>query len=177
MIISKLLLFSFGLLFCMGNSTSNFLLNREIKKHPFYVSVTQIEENTKEKILEVSCKIFTDDFEKTLRMHYKGHIDLLNPTDKPAMNSVTSDYVEKHLSITVDGKLYPLQFIGFEKNEEGVECYFQVNKVSVSKTISVFNNLFFEYKPEQVNIVHVTVKGKRKSRQLINPNGNLSFDF
>lgn len=176
MIISRFLFLS-GLLFFTGNATSVIPKNKELNLHPFYVSVTQIEENTKEKILEVSCKIFTDDFEKTLRMHYKDHIDLLNPVNKSTMNTVISDYIEKHLKISVDGKLYPLQFVGYEKNEEGVECYFQVNNVSVSKTISVFNDLLFEYKSEQTNIVHVTVKGKRKSRQLINPNANLSFDF
>ena len=62
-----------------------------------------------------------------------------------------------------------MQFVGYEKDEEGVECYFQVNNISVNKTIGVFNDLLFEYKPEQTNIVHVTVKGKRKSRQLVNP--------
>ena len=34
--------------------------------HPIYVSVTEIEHNAKDKTLEISCKIFTDDFEKTL---------------------------------------------------------------------------------------------------------------
>jgi hypothetical protein len=110
-------------------------------------------------------------------MHYKDPIDLLNPSNKAAMNSVVSDYIEKHLLISVDGRRYPLQFIGYEQDEEGVECYFQVNNVSVNKTVAIVNNLLFEYKPEQTNIVHVTVKGKRKSRQLINPTSGIVFDF
>lgn len=177
MIISKFIFFSFALLFCLGNSTSTSIKNKGISKHPFYVSVTEIDENIKEKILEVSCKFFTDDLEKTLRMHYPNHIDLLNPTDKAVMDALISDYVEKHLKIWVDGKLYPLEYVGYEKAEDGIECYFQVNNISVNKTVAVFNDLLFEYKPEQTNIVHVTVKGTRKSRQLINPNTNLSFDF
>ena len=40
--------------------------------HPIFVSVTEIEHNAKDKTLEISCKIFTDDFEKTLRLTYKG---------------------------------------------------------------------------------------------------------
>ncbi len=176
MLILKIL-FSFSLFFHFVNFSSNNIADIKTGNHPFYVSVTQIEENTKEKILEVSCKIFTDDFEKTLRMHYRQHIDLLNPADKSAMNKVVNDYIKQHLKITVDGKLYPLQFVGYEKNEEGVECYFQVNSVSVNKTIGVFNDLLFEYKPEQTNIVHVTVKGKRKSRQLVNPDSEAVFNF
>ena len=30
--------------------------------HPIYVSVTEIEHNAAEKTLEISCRIFTDDF-------------------------------------------------------------------------------------------------------------------
>lgn len=164
------------MLCCIGILVASFTA-QEKNHHPFYVSVTRIDENSKEKILEVSCKIFTDDFEKTLRMHYKGHIDLLNPSDRSAMNNVISDYIENHLKISVDGKMQRLQFVGYEKDDEGVECYFQVNSVSVKKTVDVFNDLLFEYKPEQTNIVHVTVKGKRKSRQLVNPDAKISFDF
>lgn len=175
MLVSKLF-FSFGLLFLIAKPSSGNFKNKEAA-HPFFVSVTQIRENTKEKILEISCKIFTDDFEQTLRMHYHRHIDLLNPTDKAAMNKVVNDYIIQHLKISVDGKFCPLQFVGYEKNEEGVECYFQANNIWVSNSVSVFNDLLFEYKPEQTNIVHVTVKGKRKSRELINPDAKFNFTF
>ncbi|HJY21511.1 MAG TPA: DUF6702 family protein [Hanamia sp.] len=177
MILFKLILFSWSLMFGSGNFSTHNAENKNLHQHPFYVSVTEIEENTKENLLEVSCRIFTDDFEKTLRMHYTNHIDLLNPTDKVQMNKLINDYVSKHLSIAIDGKLHPLQFVGYEKNEEAVECYFQINNISVKKNISVFNNLLFEYKPEQINIVHVTVKGKRKSRQLTNPDAKVNFEF
>lgn len=160
-----------------GFSTNYFLKSKSRAVHPFYVSVTQVEENLNQKILEISCKIFTDDFEKTLRMHYKEHIDLLSPANTKAMNSLVSDYIEKHFKISVDGKPTILEFVGYEKNEEAVECYFQVNDVAVKKTISIFNDLLFEYKREQTNIVHVTVKGKRKSRQLSNPDSHINFDF
>lgn len=176
MIFSKIL-FSLALFFPFGNPSSNSFGNISFKNHPFYVSVTQIEENAKEKILEVSCKIFTDDFEKTLRMHYKDNVDLLNPADQSSMNKKVNDYISQHLKISIDGKAYPLIFLGYEQNEEAVECYFQVNNVSVNKSVSVFNNILFEYKPEQTNIVHVTVRGKRKSRQLINPDARTGFDF
>ncbi len=172
--LSKLIFLSIGLLFHLSTISPE---NKTAGNHPFYVSVTQIEENSKEKIGEISCRIFADDFEKTLRMHYKEPIDLLNPSDKKAMNRIVNDYVGKHLKISIDGKVQPLQFIGFEKNEEAIECYFQINDFSVNKNISVFNDLLFEYKREQTNIVHVTVKGKRKSRQLANPEASVSFDF
>ena len=145
--------------------------------HPFYVSVTEIQQNVKDKIVEVSCKIFTDDFEKTLRMHYSNKVDLLNPADKAVANQLIKDYIEKHLSISFDGKLQSLQYVGYEKNEEGIECYFQINNPTIQSTVTVVNNILFEYKPEQINIVHVTVRGKRQSTQLVNPKDQKIFNF
>lgn len=167
-------LFYFAFLFSVANANNN---ASNTLLHPFYVSITQIEENKNEKILEVSCKIFTDDFEKALRMHYPGHVDLLNPGDRTQMNKIVDDYIKKHLAISVDGKKVLMQFIGYEQMEEGVQCYFQVNNIQVDKSISVFNNLLFEYKPEQTNIIHVTVRHTRKSFQLINPENKATFSF
>ena len=145
--------------------------------HPFYISVTEIEHNAKEKTLEVSCKIFTDDFEKTLRQTYKGTVDLLEPKDKAAMNKLVSDYVKKHLSLIVDGKPVVLEFIGYEQQEEGIESYYQVNNISTVKKIDVTDNILYEYKKEQVSLLHVTINGNRKSYKLNNPDEKVSFQF
>ena len=172
-------LFTLFITLPINNPNVNGLSNKEHIKniHPFYVSVTEIKENAKDKIMEVSCKIFTDDFEKTLRMHYSNKIDLLNPPDKAVANKLIKDYINKHLSISFDGKLQSLQYVRYEKNEEGMECYFQINNPVIHSKVTVVNNVLFEYKPEQINIVHVTVRGKRQSTQLVNPNDRKTFNF
>ena len=42
-----------------------------VSLHPFHVSTTEINQNAKDKILEISCRIFTDDFESILEKNYK----------------------------------------------------------------------------------------------------------
>lgn len=145
--------------------------------HPVFVSVTEIEHNAKEKTLELSCKIFTDDFEKTLRSAYHVHVDLLSPSDKNAMNKLVSDYVLKHLRISVDGKPVVLKFIGYEQIEEGIYSYFQADNVPVVKQLNVFNNILYEYKDQQMGLIHVTVNGNRKSTKLNNPDSEAVFNF
>jgi len=145
--------------------------------HPIFVSVTEIEHNAKDKTLEISCKIFTDDFEKTLRQNYKTHIDLLEPKEKNAMNNLVADYVQKHLRIKVDGKTVALQFIGFEQQEEGIVSFYQVNNIPLVKKIDITDNILFEYKKEQISILHVIVNGERKSSKLVNPEDKVSFVF
>jgi hypothetical protein len=133
--------------------------------HPIFVSVTEIEYNAKDKTLEISCKIFTDDFEKTLRQNYKSQVDLLNPK------------VQKHLLIKVDEKTVSLQFIGYEQQEEGIVSFYQVNNISSVRKIDITNNILFDYKKEQISIIHVIVDGNRKSTRLVNPEDKYSFEF
>jgi len=145
--------------------------------HPIFVSVTEIEHNAKDKTLEISCKIFTDDFEKTLRETYKTRVDLLQPKDKNAMNNLVKDYVKKHLQIKVDGKAVDMEFIGYEQQEEGITSFYQVNNISFIKKIDITDNILFEYKKEQLSIIHIIVNNNRKSTKLINPEDKVSFEF
>lgn len=172
------ILFKWSLFFSLVNIPvfSN-IIHGKAASHPIFMSVTEIEHNAKDKTLEISCKIFTDDFEKTLRQVYKTTVDLNNPKDKAAMNKLVSDYVQKHLTLTVDGKKVSLQFIGYEQQEEGILSYYQVNNITAVKKIDITNSILYEYKKEQIEIMHVTVGGNRKSTKLSNPDDKASFDF
>jgi len=145
--------------------------------HPIYVSVTEIEHNARDKTLEMSCKIFTDDFEKTLRQQYNTPIDLLNPKDKTAMEKLVSAYVLKHLIVKTDGKPAAFQFLGYEQQEEGIVSFYQANNIPSVKKLEVTDNILFEYKKEQISIIHAIVNGNRKSTKLVNPEDKTSFEF
>lgn len=156
---------------------SSCLVLASFGRHPIYVSVTEIEHNAKEKTLEISCKLFTDDFEKTLRKTYKTTIDLLNPKDKAAMDKLVNDYVQKRFKVSVEGKPTALKYLGYEQIEEGIYSYFQADNVPAVKSITITNSLLYEYKTEQMGLIHVTVKGERKSSKLNNPKDRVVFNF
>ena len=80
-------------------------------KHPFFISVTEIEHNNSEKTLEISCKIFADDFEKTLKQNNKVHIDLLNKESQLRMEPLVNNYISSHLSVIADGKNVVMKFL------------------------------------------------------------------
>lgn len=154
-----------------------FLLAGNPSVHPIYVSVVEIEHNLKEKTLEVSCKLFTDDFEKALRSAYKTHVDLINPNDKTAMDKLVNDYVQKHLKITVNGRPLSMKYIGYEKEGEGIYSYYEIENVQQAQQFSIVNNLLYEYHPEQMGLMHITVNGNRKSTKLNNPNEKAVLTF
>lgn len=145
--------------------------------HPIFVSVTEINHNAANKTLEISCKIFTDDFEQTLRQQNKTTVDLLNPVNKQAMNVLVNNYIQKHLQVSADDKKLALQFLGFEQQEEGIISYFEVKNIATVKKLDVTNTLLYESRPQQMQIIHVMVNGERKSSRLNNPDEKASFVF
>jgi hypothetical protein len=145
--------------------------------HPIYVSVTEIQHNAKDKTLEISCKIFTSDFEAILKSKTKSKINLLQPTDKTLMESLVNQYIQQHLKIKVDGNLKPMEFLGYEQNEDAIQSFFEINNVATLKKIDVQDDILYEYKSEQISIIHVVVDGNRKSTKLVNPNNSFSLNY
>lgn len=145
--------------------------------HPYFLSVVEIEHIKSDNILGITCRIFTDDFEKTLRSNYNKPVDLVNVKDRAVTDKLIADYISKHLQLKADGKPLTLKYIGFEKQQEAVYCYFEVSGIASVQKLGVFVNLLHEYKPEQVNLIHVTVNGKRQSTKLDNPESKAEFTF
>jgi hypothetical protein len=73
------------------------------------------------------------------------------------------------LKIAVNEKSVKLSFVGYEQNEETIQSYFLVDEVKSVKSMEVLDNILYEYKSEQMSIIHVIVDGKRRSTKLNNP--------
>ncbi|MBC7828626.1 MAG: hypothetical protein H7122_12820 [Chitinophagaceae bacterium] len=151
--------------------------DKYISPHPFFISVTEISHNATDKHLEISCKIFTDDFETALLKSTGVKIDLFNPKDKALAEKQIAAYLKKHLVIKLDSKPVILEFVGFEREDEAVWSYLQVSNTAAPKKMDISNDLLYESFDQQINLMHVSVSGNRKSTKLNYPDVNTSFQF
>ncbi|MEJ7912415.1 MAG: DUF6702 family protein [Chitinophagaceae bacterium] len=145
--------------------------------HPFYVSVTEISHNAQEETLEVSCKIFADDLEEILRKNYGKPVDLAAVQQKVQNDALITGYISKNLAMSADGKPVKLNYIGYEKEKESVFCYFEISGVPAFRKLDLRNSLLQDLNNQQINIMHVIVKGSRKSYKLDYPKNTASFIF
>lgn len=145
--------------------------------HPYYISVVEINHNATEKTLEISCKIFTNDFEATLEKNVKAKVDLSNPKDKASDDKWINDYIKSHLSIKADGRDVHFTYVGFEKEEEAIYSYFQVDNIPSVKNIDINDSILHDFSDQQINIIHCTVGGKRQSTKLDFPKTAASFSW
>ncbi len=145
--------------------------------HPFHVSVTEINHNAADKTLEVSCKIFTDDFEKALAKKYNTKVDLGRQDLHGAMDSLVKKYVSSAILIRPQGKAVAYNYIGYELDKEAAYCYFEITNVPALTKVDIVNTILFDLFDDQMNIMHVTVKGERKSDKVSYPSKDASFSF
>lgn len=146
--------------------------------HPFHVSASEIEYNGKTKRLEISTRIFTDDFESALTRLYKTRASFSNKALKPQMNELVTRYITTHLSIRSNGQVQRLKFFGWEIDHEAVYVYTTADAASFNpRDITVENTMLYELFEDQMNIVHFIVNGKRKSSKLTYPERKLQFGF
>jgi len=145
--------------------------------HPFFVCVTEINHNVTDKTLEISCKIYADDFEKVLTQKNKSVVSISHPKDKAALDKWINLYINDHLSLKADGKQENFSYLGFEKEDDAVFCYLQVDNIAVVKKIDVVNTMLHDLNNSQINIMHVNVGGNRKSHKLDFPDSRAVFSF
>jgi hypothetical protein len=160
----KVLIFSFLIFLCSF-------------KHPFYLSVTDLKYNVKEKAMQGSVKLFINDLEDALKKINKQTVDLINPKDTSKITAMLYDYLKKRLTIKVNNQLINYSLIGFEKEEAAIWIYIELKNCPDPKKIIVENSLLYDFLKEQTNIIHCEVKGEKQSLKLNYPEKLATFEF
>lgn len=155
----------FSLLFCFAF------------KHPFYLGVTDLKYNAKDKAIQGYVKLFTNDFENALKKIYKQPVDLINTKDTAATKKIIADYIAKHFLLKVNGQLKTFSVIGFEKEEDAIFSFIEFKNCTTPKTIEIETTFLYDYLKEQMNIVHFELSGTKKSVKVNNPDKKITFNF
>lgn len=146
--------------------------------HPYHVSATEIEYNAGKKRLEISSKIFTDDFEAVLMKVYQSKADFADKNLQKQMDELVNRYITTHLAVRSNGKLMPLQLYGWERDREVIYVYTTANAAAFdAKNVTVENTILYDLFNDQMNIVHFIIGKERKSSKLNFPDRKVQLNF
>ena len=136
--------------------------------HKYYVSVTDVEYVKSAKSLQITSRLFIDDFEKVLQERYDSSIKL----DSKTANIHVEKYFKKKFFIEVNNIQKTYKYIGKEVEGDMIHCYFEIENINDIQSIKVTNKLLMGVFDGQQNITHVTVNNKKKSFLLIKDNAS-----
>lgn len=147
--------------------------------HPFYVSISQIDHNPESQALEISVRLFTNDFERVLQEMTTEKVKLEDKASWENADSMIEMYLQKKFEISLNGEEANrnYRYLGREIEEDVTWCYIEVTEVPKLESIQLHNSLFTETLDGQRNIVHVKAHDNEKSLILDKkkPNGTLNF--
>ena len=145
--------------------------------HPLHVSVVEINYDIPEKTLEITARIFTDDFEKVLGKKFGKKADFYSTTYTEQMAAMVKAYIPEHLTVWLDKKPIKYIYLGHEIIGEAVFVYFQAENTPLFSTLELKNSLLYDLFDDQSSINHVIVAGKRHSNKIVGPETTASFKF
>lgn len=146
-------------------------------KHPLHLSSTELNYNAKSSTVEISCRIFTDDFEDLLGKKYNIKPDLSAASKHKEMDALVNKYMASHIQLSTGGKVIPLNYLGFETDKEAIVVYMESAEAKNLKSIDVSCTVLYDAFDDQTNIFHVSDKGNRKSSKLTYPDKKFSSVF
>lgn len=144
--------------------------------HPSYVAVVEAEYLPKEKLMGISCKIFSDDLESTLKTFSGKEVDILKG-EKKKNNDLLKRYFASHLSIVIDSHAYQPAYLGFENDNEATWVYLELKNINSPAHIDIITDLLYDFNKSQTNIVYFIINGVRKSHRLQFPEKKVSFSM
>lgn len=131
--------------------------------HKFYVSIFLVENNTKRNELEITARIFIDDLDKALESRFNIKPKIGTPNQIPDVEKYINAYINASLLITTNSNQKPLNWLGFELENDVLVCYLTMPYVDKINELTVKNTFLTNLFSEQQNIMHFTINAKKSS--------------
>ena len=145
--------------------------------HKYYVSVSEIEFVKEQKSVQITSRIFIDDFETLLRQRYDKDITLAIENEKSTVNFYIEKYLKEKFKIKINGQEIAFKFLGKEYEDDIMISYLEIENIHEISLIQVTNRVLFDVFSDQQNIVRFKINSKNKSFLLTKENdkGMLKF--
>ena len=131
--------------------------------HNFYVSTTSIRFVPDEKSLQITTQVFLDDFESVLQQNGHEKTKLIPEVSQEDIDILVEDYLRKNITFKAQEKTIDFEFLGKVYKNDVLIAYMELKMDSIQSSLSIKNTIFFDYLPDQKNIIHFKFASKRKS--------------
>lgn len=130
--------------------------------HAYHSTLTELRYNAPKKQLELSVKVFTDDFEKALSQGQAAPVNLTDAGPRPL--ALTTAYVQRTLQVrTLAGAPLPVQVLGMQAENDGYWLYCKVPLPGPLAGVQLRQTMMLDVFGDEMNIVNIEASGKKQS--------------
>lgn len=130
--------------------------------HAYHSTITELRYNAAKKQLELSVKVFTDDFEKAISQGQPTHVNLTEAGPRPLV--LASAYLGRTLQVsTTAGTPLQLQVLGMQAENDGYWFYCKVPLPGPVSGVKLRQAALLDAFSDQMNIVNIEANGQKQS--------------
>ncbi len=147
--------------------------------HKFYVSVTQVNYSAEAEAIQITSRLFIDDFENVLTMRYGDTLHLATKDEAADADTNIEKYLRTKFVLRVNGRETAYRFLGKRYDNDIMVCYLEVPAIPPGsiKSIEIQNEILTDLFEEQKNIVHLLINDTRKSFVLVRENNKAMLNL
>lgn len=130
--------------------------------HAFHTSISEIEFNAKEKTIEASIRVFSDDFEKAL-MKENGGVKIIG-LSKEKLILLTENYLKKHFGLlNAQRQRKTSNYVGQEIEGDATWLYLEIPFNEKIEGCAFQNDILFEVFDDQTNLINFKYNNTKSS--------------
>jgi hypothetical protein len=143
--------------------------SRPAAAHKFYTSLAQVEYNAETRSVEVSLRVFADDFELALtrRAGRPVKLERTKDADRLALEYLRETFVLRNR----EGEAKALKFVGIELKNQVAWLYFEAEMPEGLAGARLSDRVLFELFEKQVNVVDFKWAGGRSKLVFVRGDG------
>jgi hypothetical protein len=144
--------------------------------HPIHVSITNMEYFPEKQEIELSTKIFKDDFQLLFAHLKELNIDFENVDSIKKYQKEIDNYISSHVEIEINQKKQNLVFSGFKLNDEAIWLSYNLKIKNEIRSIKIINTLLLDLYFDQKNLLIFKFEDQEYANQFNYKNSEFIID-
>ena len=145
--------------------------------HKYYLSLTEINYNPKEKSFQIVMNVFMDDIELALNKKYEIDLQLTTKKELKDNDVYFKKYLKEYFSVAVNNQNTDYLYLGKEYDGNIVYFYLEILNIENIKTVTIKNEVLIKNFEKQQNLIKVNVGANKKSKLLTKDNSKTVLKF
>jgi hypothetical protein len=146
--------------------------------HPVHVSVTNLDLDPGSGTMDLSIKLFADDFQDLILHRYSVQLRITEQEKPQDEIDAVNRYIEQALQVEINDKSATgFEFVESRLNEEAIWLYYTYDHGSRIRKVGIRNTLMLEKFDDQTNLLIVSYEEKQNGYRMNNKSTEISFNI